>query len=154
MQVLDFAYDLVLVGSIAYIATSFVRYVVQRSQASSMARKCAAAVQVEQESIAVVLDQWVEPIEVEDEEMDAIVPPAPELVEAAQPEIAIEDVVVPFVRKAKSLEVAIDWSKLTPQQLRQECQKRGIRWRNYHGKNKHLNKAGMVAALNAIANAA
>jgi hypothetical protein len=38
--------------------------------------------------------------------------------------------------------------KLTPtEQLRQQCQKAGIKWRNAHGKNKHLKKAEMIAAL-------
>jgi hypothetical protein len=38
--------------------------------------------------------------------------------------------------------------KPTPtEQLRQQCQKAGIKWRNAHGKNKHLKKAEMIAAL-------
>jgi len=35
----------------------------------------------------------------------------------------------------------------TVEQLRQECQKAGIKWRNAHGKNKHLKKDEMLAAL-------
>jgi hypothetical protein len=31
--------------------------------------------------------------------------------------------------------------------LRQQCQQAGIKWRNAHGKNKHLKKAEMIAAL-------
>lgn len=31
--------------------------------------------------------------------------------------------------------------------LRQQCQKAGIKWRNAHGKNKHLKKAEMIEAL-------
>jgi len=34
--------------------------------------------------------------------------------------------------------------------LRQECQKAGIKWRNAHGKNKHLKKAEMIAALDQL----
>jgi hypothetical protein len=38
--------------------------------------------------------------------------------------------------------------KPTPVELlRQQCQKAGIKWRNAHGKNKHLKKAEMIAAL-------
>jgi len=33
------------------------------------------------------------------------------------------------------------------EQLRQECQKAGIKWRNAHGKNKHLKQAEMIEAL-------
>ncbi|MBW4474203.1 MAG: hypothetical protein KME45_28080 [Stenomitos rutilans HA7619-LM2] len=38
--------------------------------------------------------------------------------------------------------------KLSPvEQLRQQCQEAGIKWRNAHGKNKHLKKAEMLSAL-------
>lgn len=49
---------------------------------------------------------------------------------------------------------AIVWSELTPQLLRQHCQQRGIKWRNAHGKNKHLSKREMVEALSQTAIAA
>lgn len=42
-----------------------------------------------------------------------------------------------------------DWSKMTPEQLRKECQARQIKWRNAHGKNRHLKKAEMIALLSA-----
>lgn len=42
-----------------------------------------------------------------------------------------------------------DWATMTPEQLRRECQRRSIRWRNAHGKGKHLRKGEMVAALSA-----
>ncbi len=37
--------------------------------------------------------------------------------------------------------------RVTVEQLRKECQKAGIKWRNAHGKNKHLKKDEMIAAL-------
>jgi hypothetical protein len=38
--------------------------------------------------------------------------------------------------------------KLSPVELlRQQCQEAGIKWRNAHGKNKHLKKAEMIEAL-------
>lgn len=38
--------------------------------------------------------------------------------------------------------------KLSPVELlRQQCQQAGIKWRNAHGKNKHLKKAEMIEAL-------
>jgi hypothetical protein len=42
------------------------------------------------------------------------------------------------------------WQALTPHELRQTCQRSGIKWRNAKGKNKHLSKAEMVAALEAV----
>jgi hypothetical protein len=43
--------------------------------------------------------------------------------------------------------VSIAWAALSPEQLRKECSARAIKWRNAYGKNKHLRKAEMVAAL-------
>jgi hypothetical protein len=48
--------------------------------------------------------------------------------------------------------IAIDadarrYQGMTSPQLRQECGKVGIQWRSVHGKNKHLSKAEMLAAL-------
>lgn len=38
--------------------------------------------------------------------------------------------------------------KLSPTELlRQQCQQAGVKWRDAHGKNKHLKKAEMIAAL-------
>jgi hypothetical protein len=38
--------------------------------------------------------------------------------------------------------------KLSPvEKLRQQCQQAGIKWRDAHGKNKHLKKAEMIEAL-------
>lgn len=59
--------------------------------------------------------------------------------------------VVPFIRPVKRTAQAIDWNSLTPYQLRSECQKRGIRWRNAHGKNRHMTKMQMVEALSRTA---
>lgn len=54
----------------------------------------------------------------------------------------------PIVPVAESTAVvALDWAALDPYQLRQECQQRGIRWRNGRSDGKHLRKAEMVAAL-------
>ena len=41
--------------------------------------------------------------------------------------------------------------KLSPVELlRQQCQQAGIKWRDAHGKNRHLKKAEMIAALNQL----
>lgn len=42
---------------------------------------------------------------------------------------------------------ASPWESCPVTELRQQCQARGIRWRDAHGKNKHLKKAEMVVAL-------
>jgi hypothetical protein len=47
--------------------------------------------------------------------------------------------------------IAPAWAALNPEQLRKECSARAIKWRNAHGKNRHMKKAEMVAALGAIA---
>lgn len=41
----------------------------------------------------------------------------------------------------------LDFSKLDPFELRKICQQQGIKWRNAHGKNKHLSKPEMLAAI-------
>jgi hypothetical protein len=39
------------------------------------------------------------------------------------------------------------YQAMTTTELRQECQAQGIKWRNAHGKGKHLSKAQMIEAL-------
>lgn len=42
--------------------------------------------------------------------------------------------------------------KLSPVELlRQQCQQAGIKWRDAHGKNRHLKKAEMIEALKQLA---
>ena len=40
-----------------------------------------------------------------------------------------------------------DWAKMSNAELRRECAKRNIAWRNAHGKGKHLLKGEMIKAL-------
>lgn len=42
---------------------------------------------------------------------------------------------------------AVDYSLINCDQLRSICTERGIKWRNVHGRNRHLKKAEMVSAL-------
>jgi hypothetical protein len=42
-----------------------------------------------------------------------------------------------------------NWTTMTSLELRQACKKSGIKWRNSHGKGKHLRKAEMIALLSA-----
>lgn len=52
--------------------------------------------------------------------------------------------IAPFTRRPT---IAPDWTTLSPETLRRECQQRGIKWRNSRLDGKHLRKAEMVAAL-------
>ena len=40
-----------------------------------------------------------------------------------------------------------DWAKMSNAELRRECARKGIAWRNAHGKGKHLLKGEMIKAL-------
>jgi hypothetical protein len=40
-----------------------------------------------------------------------------------------------------------DWAKMTNAELRRECARKNIAWRNAHGKGKHLLKGEMIKAL-------
>jgi hypothetical protein len=42
---------------------------------------------------------------------------------------------------------AVDYSQFNCDQLRSLCTERGIKWRNVHGRNKHLKKAEMIQLL-------
>lgn len=59
------------------------------------------------------------------------------------------DNVVPFMRPQPT-PAMIDWAVLSPYDLRKACQQHGIKWRSAHGKNKHLTKAEMIAALSGL----
>jgi hypothetical protein len=63
-----------------------------------------------------------------------------ETIEVVAVEVPVAEIVVPEP-------VTIEWSALSPEQLRKECSARAIKWRNAHARNKHLKKAEMVAAL-------
>ena len=40
-----------------------------------------------------------------------------------------------------------DWAKMSNAELRRECARKGIAWRNAYGKGKHLLKGEMLKAL-------
>jgi hypothetical protein len=40
-----------------------------------------------------------------------------------------------------------DWAKMSNAELRRECARKNIAWRNAHGKGKHLLKGEMIKAL-------
>lgn len=50
-----------------------------------------------------------------------------------------------------ALLVGPDFDGMTPKQLRDECQRRGIKWRNCYGKNRHMPVKEMRDRLKAVA---
>lgn len=75
----------------------------------------------------------------------AVAAVAENLATAPTVEQAWADAIVPFNRP----QPAYNWSAMSPYELRKVCQQQGIKWRNAHGKNRHLTKLQMIAALTA-----
>jgi len=67
------------------------------------------------------------------------VPDAGNMVDAAVPAVMATPVAVRVV--------PIGGATVTSAELRRQCQAAGIRWRNAHGKGRHLTKTEMLAAL-------
>lgn len=67
------------------------------------------------------------------------VPDAGNMVDAAVPAVMAAPVAVRVIPIAPATP--------TSAELRRQCQAAGIRWRNAHGKGRHLSKAAMIAAL-------
>ena len=58
------------------------------------------------------------------------------------------EAILPDVQDVDGADVeALDYCTMTTAQLRRECTVAGIRWKDARGKNRHLTKAGMIAAL-------
>lgn len=89
-----------------------------------------------------IADPWEEPI--------AVAPVAAMAKTIARP----ESVLVVEISDAEMEAIAIDcdirnYQAMTAPELRKECSAQGIKWRNAHGKSKHLSKAEMLEALGA-----
>ena len=87
---------------------------------------------------------------------DVDLPPLEKLVAepetlTARPVPAVAAAVAAPVVIARVEVAATDWAKMTSTQLRKECSRRAIAWRNVHGKGKHLLKGEMVRALAIVA---
>ena len=85
---------------------------------------------------------------------DVDLPPLEKLVAEAE---ALAAKPVPAVAAAMAapaaiarVEVAPDYSTMTSQELRHHCTRRGIAWAHTRGRNKHMLKPAMVAALEAL----
>lgn len=74
---------------------------------------------------------------------------APIVAPAAPPEPAPKRVALamPAVATLSIEAEPIDHRALSAAELRRRCSQSGIQWRNAHGKNKHLSKRQMLAAL-------
>jgi predicted secreted protein len=71
--------------------------------------------------------------------------------EQAAPVVEPEGVAIPDeVVSPSPVEEPQTLHALDPFQLRKLCQASGIKWRNAHGKNKHLTKREMLALLEAV----
>jgi hypothetical protein len=75
------------------------------------------------------------------------IPYGTQAIAPAAPEPLFPSVPYLLLLPAAPVKVEPNWAEMNPQQLRQYCQQRGIKWRNAHGKNKHLGKREMVEAL-------
>lgn len=76
-------------------------------------------------------------------------PEITEAIEAAE-EPAMEHRIVPFQRPAMAQATAMVvelFASMSAVELRRECAKLGVKWRNAHGDNKHLSKDEMLSAL-------
>lgn len=67
-------------------------------------------------------------------------PPVPAIAATSAAPVAVS------VVKVEAPATELPWL-MTSQELRKECQRRAIVWRNAHGKGKHLRKEEMVKAL-------
>lgn len=84
-----------------------------------------------------------QPIEV-NPEPQPIAQPAPAMAATIAPPVV--SLTIP-TEAPKGTEAPADLASLTSAELRRRCQSAGIRWRNAHGKGKHLSKGEMIAAL-------
>jgi len=64
----------------------------------------------------------------------------------AQPQPAIAAPIQP-ARVVVATDAQPDLATLPSTELRKRCQAAGVKWRNAHGKGKHLRKGEMIAAL-------
>lgn len=63
-----------------------------------------------------------------------------------EPEIAPAENQTPFHAFSRSSEPA-DPNSMNSQQLRQECRRLGVRWRNAHGKGRHMTRPEMLQQI-------
>ena len=79
--------------------------------------------------------------------------PAPAIAAPVAQPVAVAQPVTVAVVKVET-ETATDYSALPTPKLRQLCSAAGIRWKDARGKNRHMTKAAMIAALEVASAAA
>lgn len=68
-------------------------------------------------------------------------PQLPELMEQAAAATIAQPTAIAVIPTAP------DYASMNSTQLRKECSRRGIKCRNFHGRNKHMSKGEMLKAL-------
>lgn len=140
MQYIDFAIEFTAIASVCFFGGLFVSGLVNRYRPAT---KSATVADLPKSEFVPNPDGFAEPTA---EEAD--------LVELHQIYVAQywakqpTNNVVPFVRPVAAV---INYGTMTPYQLRQECQRRGIKWRNVRGTGKHMPTAEMRERLKGAA---
>lgn len=139
-----FCYAVAIIGVLAFVGGD-------RKPATVEAPKCELVpdVQIDGDELAAemarisdeVRNAWISEAIANEFEISDVEP-----AEAIEWQPTAIDTVVPFVRPVRKT----DWASMSAHQLRKECSDRGIKWRNVHGKGKHLSKALMVKALQIV----
>lgn len=155
MSLLDFVIDSIAAVALVYFTAGLAlslreKFIMPRPRIcpGQLAIDFTAAAEVETTAPAappLTPDFWELPVEPIAASPTPLFPPLPFLLmlpAARSPRFA--DAVVFFTRRQNSTP---DWAKMSPEQLRRECQQRGIKWRNSRADGKHLRKAEMVCAL-------
>ena len=70
-----------------------------------------------------------------------------EVVQAEIEAAFLEEMIAAIEEAEQTTEGQPDYGTLTTPELRRECAAVGIRWKNARGKNRHMTKAQMIAAL-------
>lgn len=147
MDFLTLTIESLALGTVALIAVDFVSGLVRRSRTvESGAAPSPAAPTPPPAPVEPITDPWAEPtapVAANDASRRASFAPSFTPLLPAQPYLLL----LPAAPEISLPAATIDWAQLTPEQLRKECAKRQIKWRNAHGKNKHLKRAEMLALL-------
>jgi hypothetical protein len=152
-DILTIAINSIALASIAYLAIGLVLHLASKFTMpyAQLEINFAAVEPVEPlpviEPLPITSDPWTLPVEPLTPTSVPLFPVVPNLLLLpAARSVQSVDAIVPFKRRQSA---APDWSKLTPAELRKVCQQRGIRWRDAHGKSKHLKKSEMLQLLSA-----
>lgn len=140
MQFINFAIESVSIVSVAFFGSLFVSGLVNRYRPAA---KTAIVADLPQPAFIPNPDGFA----VATEEEAAIVDAHEAFVAQYWAKRPTNNVVL-FVRPVATI---INYDTMTPYQLRQECQRQGIKWRNARGSGKHMPTAEMRQRLRGVA---